>query len=659
MSITSTGSVSAAADHLARLVGNNPVAGLAELIWNSLDADATNVVVTIEPSQLGAPVRVRVDDNGDGISPNEIEGTFSKVGGSWKSVSADRKTKNKRRELHGNNGQGRWKGFAIGDEIRWNSVFFDEDSGIRHRSLIDVSRHSLAEYSFMTEESVGEEETGTSVVVEVGAREPTSLMNDNLNTALTTLFALYLIRYPDVSISVNDEKLDVEDVVERRDAIAGAVDSDGDLEVTVIEWTQQVDRTLYLCDRKGAALESTHVGIQAPGFNFTAYVQWDGFREQEASLALADLGNPDVAPALGIARGILREHFAKRKSELSKSVVDEWLAEDVYPYGSEPVDTVGQAGQALFNYVAVAAASAVNSIDNHDAKKLSLAAMRVAVESDPSSIEVIFREILKLPQSKVEELRALLEKTSLEQLIDTMRMVVDRLDFLMGLETLFFDPDVVPKVGERSHVHKLIESAPWIFGEEFATHVSDQRLTTLLKQHLQCLGRHDLVDSPVRDTDGNELRRVDFMFGRSLEFNRQRIEHLVVEIKKPSLVVGESELTQLQNYRKAVVGDARFDLDDVAWDFVLLGTEFSQDVYDLLGQADRHPNLAYEKDGVRLWVRKWSDVFAENRHRLKFIRERLDYDPTSEQALDYLRLNFPDYLPRSLALDPGQSTPAG
>src|SRR3546814_13076075 len=98
----------------------------------------------------------------------------------------------------------------------------------------------------------------------------------------------------------------------------------------------------------------------------------------------------------------------------------------------------------------------------------------LAVERDPSSVEFIMQEVLKLPESKVEEFRALLQQTSLTALVDAMRLVTGRLDFIAGLELLLFDPAHVPKVLERAHLPKMVENEPWLFGEEFATHVSDK-----------------------------------------------------------------------------------------------------------------------------------------------------------------------------------------
>ena len=97
-------------------------------------------------------------------------------------------------------------------------------------------------------------------------------------------FCFYLCQYPDISIIYDGQKL-VTDHFE-----SGVYDydmesvrrSDGSLievKLTVIEWNYPTERSLYLCDAGGFALLEMPVGIQARGFNFTAYIKSDYLKE--------------------------------------------------------------------------------------------------------------------------------------------------------------------------------------------------------------------------------------------------------------------------------------------------------------------------------------------------------------------------------------------
>lgn len=80
--------LTASDDHVARLAHEgDPVRAIIELIWNAVDAEATTVVVTMERSWMEPIDQVHVEDDGHGISSDEVASAFGRVGGSWKSLS--------------------------------------------------------------------------------------------------------------------------------------------------------------------------------------------------------------------------------------------------------------------------------------------------------------------------------------------------------------------------------------------------------------------------------------------------------------------------------------------------------------------------------------------------------------------------------------------
>src|SRR5690242_8243559 len=100
----------AAEDHVERLAReSDPVGAVKEMIWNSLDAEATRVTVQIERATTGFVDKVTVADNGTGMTPESSASTFDRIGGSWK--KAARTSPNLKRPLHGRTGQGRLRGF--------------------------------------------------------------------------------------------------------------------------------------------------------------------------------------------------------------------------------------------------------------------------------------------------------------------------------------------------------------------------------------------------------------------------------------------------------------------------------------------------------------------------------------------------------------------
>jgi Histidine kinase-, DNA gyrase B-, and HSP90-like ATPase len=107
-------------DHLAMYARQGAVDALVELIWNGLDAEADEVAVDIESSSIGSGdramyfvTRIKVSDNGHGITPEIAKSAFPSLGDSWKRKLNGR-TLNGKRAMHGRLGRGRFYAYALG-----------------------------------------------------------------------------------------------------------------------------------------------------------------------------------------------------------------------------------------------------------------------------------------------------------------------------------------------------------------------------------------------------------------------------------------------------------------------------------------------------------------------------------------------------------------
>jgi hypothetical protein len=624
--------VSLQEDHLESII-RNPVDGVTELIWNALDAEADQVTVTIERNLLGGVIEVRVLDDGHGMTPDEAREQFAQLGGSWKR-SADR-SRTKARTLHGKAGQGRWRAFGIGGErVRWETVA--EVDGQRVLTTLSINRHDLRRVH-VSDSTPTDRPIGTVAIIDGIADQPHGLLREKTIEKLTVVFALHLIKYP-VSITYNDRRLDPESIQERRVDLPLEMDqSYEDPILTVIEWKVEVDRYLFLCDAEGVALHEVKPGVQSAGLSYTAYLRTPLIRKMENELALAEMDHQTLGPLLEAARDKLREHFRDRQNEMSRRVIDQWKHEEVYPYPEETTDLVEGAKRELFDLVAVTAANVLNAGNDQGAKKLSLRLLAEAVETRPSSLRRVLTDVVKLSDDQLEVFDRLLDRSPLESIISSAAIIADRLDFLEALEILVFDSKVKAKILERSQLHPLIAGATWLFGEEFAVAASDSSLNRVLKEHIAMLGREELAPEEEMGEDGR--RRIDLLLGRATSPEANRREHLVVELKRPSIVIGREQLAQIEDYANAVSSHPRFEKSEVQWDFWIVGAELDEYVERRSHQRDRVPGLVYESDEgrVRIWAMTWGVLIENARHRLKFVRDQLGYVADEESALDYLK----------------------
>jgi hypothetical protein len=629
--------------HLETLSHATPLTAITELIWNALDADAANVRAVLVENELQGVVEIRVEDDGHGMTHDRAVEGFQSLGGSWKRLAGHSPGG---RALHGREGRGRFRAAGLGSSVRWHTVARDPDDDARNLAFDVEMRIGDLAHVEVTDPEPTADPTGTRVVVDGFAEPPAGLGGDGPVEKLTGTFGLYLqtqgahLRFGEVEIdpaSIQAHRVTYEiPTAEGREPAT----------LTAIEWTRRVDRAIYVCNTDGMPLGDVPAGIHAPGFEFTAYLEWPGFAEDEA-LVLVDLGSGATRDLLEASRERLREHFKERAAEETRRLIEDWKAEDVYPFSGEPAGHAEKTARDLFDVVAVSASTAVNSADSKPSRRLSLRLLREALENDPGSLHKVLTEVLDLKQDRLDELSHLLDRSSLTALIATSKAIADRLEFLRALESLVLDPDLSKVVKERSQLHRILAAETWVFGEEFALAADDESLTTVLKRHLALLDREELAQEEVLDQDGKR-RIVDLMLARSLQQNRNKREHLVIELKAPNVAIGPEQASQIENYATAVAQDARFNTVAVDWDFYVVSTQV-RGTPDLRRQSENAPyGQIMNTKGIRVWVYTWAEIIQEADHRMKFLRQQLDYQPDEDQAFAYLRETHAKYLPEPL-----------
>jgi hypothetical protein len=634
-------------DRLAR--PTQPLAGIAELIWNALDAEAETVNVTIARTELDGVDEVSVTDDGHGMTHDESSRDFRKLGGSWKKTRTT--SKNGKRSLHGKEGSGRFRAFAVGSTLEWKSI---ADSGIGklQRTVVTGSLDS-SEFTVSDPEDLATGSTGTVVRITRPREYAHRILGDEAPTWLVTRFAVYLVNYPSLSIAFDGQSLDPKLILQSQTEIAidEALGGDhGAPLLRILEWKPEVKTitpSLMLCDGDGVALHEITDGIdKGSGVRFTAYLIWPGFTEHANELLLGDLGHPVLGPIIDAARVAIREFLDARLSERRAEQIEQWKADRVYPYTQPPQSPTEVQERQVFDVVAVAAASAVAKEPR--AAKLSLRLIKEALAQPPGALHRVLKEVLNLTPDQLADFDRLLDRTTLASVIYMSKTVTDRLDFLQDLEGMLFDKGKKEKLLERTQLHRILaNSRTWVFGEQYALAVDDLGLTKMLEAHYELLGIEEPVVDPVTDTEGH-TRIVDLMLSKASLFADRR-EHLVIELKRPSVTLTLTELNQITNYAVAVSSDARFTANNVAWEFWLVGDDMDEVVSQLVNKTDEPPGFYTGHGSYRIWVKRWAEVLEENRQRLHFYRDHLQYQPAEEaEFADVLG----KYLPQTLTVTP-------
>lgn len=639
-------------DHLNKLAGAKPTQAVAELVWNALDADATRVDVIIDHDDT-AMRAVLVTDNGHGFSPTEAEGFFGRVGGSWKRHGA--KSKGDGRMLHGKEGKGRFKALALGRVAEW--VVRYREAGKLLQFKVSMLRDDIADVR-VTEPVEVSESIGTGVEVRVSElyRSFRSLSAENAIRALSEVFAIYLTDYPTAAVFVENERLDPSTMILGRENIPldPIKDADGDeeypAEVEVIEWRSAGDRHFFLCGSAGFPFQRFTPRFHTPGHQFSAYLR-SGFvdlLQERGVLDLAEM-NPALQDAVDASAEVIKAHFRAKDAEVAQSEIDRWKVEEVYPYRAEPATSVEKAERQVFDIVALKVNKHLPDFaaQSRKTRAFQLRMLRQAIERGPDELQHILTEVLELPSSAQREFSKLLEEASLANIISASRMVADRLKFVRGLEAILFEEDSRRVLKERSQLHRMIaDGNTWIFGEAFNLTVDDSSLTDVLRKHRKLIGDEAVIDAPVTRIDGKK-GIVDLMLSRAVPQNHSdEREHLVVELKRPSVKIGVKELNQIESYAFTVAADERFSSLKTRWNFWVL----SNDLDGFARQKTRTLNnprgrVYISEDGsIEVWVKTWAEVISECKSRLRFVEDHLKANVDRGSALTYLQQTHAKYL---------------
>jgi hypothetical protein len=638
-------------DHVASLAHEgDPVRAVIELVWNSIDGEATTMNVVLERAATEAISHVRVVDNGHGISSDEVEATFGRIGGSWKQHSE--KSKNGLRRLHGKLGQGRLRAFALGSRVVWSSVS-DNIAGEREEVTISGSRGNRDRFPWDAVPSTVRE-TGTTVVSYNDTQRPLATLEaDSAVPILRSHFAPVLLNNKNLTITFDGAALDPQQEIalDTRIPVRFGDGNSQEAVVRLIEWRSGKHRTVYfgpdddhfLYEESGRDFESQ--------FPYSAYVTWPGLGQDElAVLGLREMAQGDVGELWTALRKSIQEHFAARRRERRHEQVRQWKESGVYPYQGEPVSDSERAERVVFDVVSGTLVQHI-STRKGDAR-LTLALLRDAIRHDPDKLTTILHEVVSLSEADRDSLTRLLSETTLSAIIRSASLVTSRHKFLAGLEHLLFDPNDSGDVGERDHLHKILEHEFWVFGEGYHLMSSERSLTELLRNHLRLEGLPDRGVAPVRRWDGKSGRTDLHLAARHKEHDR--IRHLVVELKAPDIVAGRKEIDQVEDYANAVLSTPAFVSDTATWDFILVVTDYDDVVRRRIIGTDREIGLylAPEKESgrplVRAYVRRWRDVIDENRRRLDFMTSTLEHDPSIAEGLEHVRQEYRDLLPESL-----------
>ncbi len=643
-------------DHLLSLTKASAKTAIAELIWNSLDADAKSIDVIMLRNPLGIE-SIEVKDDGHGIDLADAEHIFGTLGGS---IKKDKHYSPLNRAYHGKEGKGRFKAMAIGSLVSFISAYrassalksfkvtWDE-SNLNHPTMHEISSNGLSHPGLTVRiENIKQDRVG-------------DLSSDNCRHELEVEFAVYYLAYNDFSICFDGWDLDFEHLIKASKSHQLRTSSDVEYEVRIVEWTINIERRLHLCGNQGVTFLTDRLGIRAGEYPISVYVMSSYVESlhREVRLTLAEM-DPTLAEMLDTAKQWAKDYIRTRMHESAFDYIEGLKRENLYPYKEPSSNVVEEAERQVFDIVALHINEYLPNFTEQDSanKKFTFALVKEALENDTSGLQKILTEVVTLPKKKVEELNEILEKTTLTTIIDIFKEITERLTTINELRLLLFDDRFKKSVLERRHLHKIVREETWIFGDDYTYGADDVNLKNVLKTYLGDLGRAEFEDIMNKEADGKLDDIPDICLWK--QYNKGSAgyyRNLIIELKRPSKTIGTKEIEQIKKYARAVSADSRFPKEKTDWVFILLVTEINAEGDFDCKQKNRKYGHVHEDEHINVYVLKWGDVLNEAESRHQYLKDKINSNMNEgEEGIVLLRKKYAKFLPKSIVDDENNQT---
>lgn len=651
-------SVRAGRDYLQQYSRQSAIDALAEMIWNGLDAEADAVDVQIETASMGAPesslryvTQITISDNGHGMAADAAESAFTSLGDSWKKGLKGR-TINDKRALHGRQGKGRFYAYSLGHRARWTSVATTEGGNQR----IEIEGSASKMEGFTISSPVGTSDpTGTVVTIFVEqGRSLTALLRDDVHLQLAGRLAAHLLGNADIAVRVDGRKVDPSALIDGTpreqvlDELPGSVLRGRVAPVlTIVDWSDEMKRapSLVLCNENKVSL--SEVGKPGPKvpLRSTGYLSWSGFGDSAADLMVAELRYEAI---VGEAAKVLDNHIQKRLHSATATIISSLKEEGAYPYETREIsDPIKRTEREMFDVIAYVARSALEK-GSRQQRAMSARLLRLALEERPKSLDEILARTLSLAVEDREVLADMLRYSSLGGIVGAASEVTSRLDLISTLRHVLYSPKVSSEMREVDQLHPLVRDNEWLFGEDWRLSRSEASLTNILRT---VVSNEVMLEADLQSVGGQVLLadgrrgRVDLLMQRSIRSPNEQ-QRLVVELKRPSVKLGNQELGQVRGYASALSKHA--GAGPSRWTFLLIGSDCKEEITGQLEQRDRAWGHIESTDKHDIYITTWGRLLDEAEHRLAFYRDQLRYDISQDEAVGRVHERHAEMLPDSL-----------
>ena len=606
---------------------DKPYLCLFEYIWNAFDANATKIWISFDkPNEgFGDTTSVKIKDNGCGWNFDDENIT--------KYFLSSQKRPNKYKTFpHGHYGRGRYSFIWIADSVR----FLSNNKFLKLKLSTDIEKGDV-DYL----------DSGTEAILEgLYSSFSNAINSENLQHELILEFGWLLKEHPEYDIYINGEKLDISSFIEeekiiQKENLPEEIKNEitGDISIVMVAWKERLSEysKFYFLNENGDELYKQNTGMNKKKDDFwhSVYIKSGLFKCQfkidgrDNSQITLSFENEEQRKLESRLRKFFNEQLILfRKPFLQKNaekIVSGLKSDGLLPaldkfgiYDEESYDD-------LLKVVYTISPSSFVGKSGGEKKFFCATLASLLSSQEDNLIQLLLEQVQNLTEEEKKDLQDILKRTSLSNVVRTIKEIDHRLDVIEKLESLLFAHK--KETLEVVHLQKILDENFWIFGEQFRLFSTTEgalkkTLTNYAKKILE-------IDNPeISDSATGEL---DLFLTKTENAGEHSQKNIVVELKRPSIKLGKKEYDQIYGYMEKIQAEGICNGVNQSWEFYLIGTDYDNHIKNQhnnaknYGEINRGLTCSLEDCRFKIYVRKWSDILeVEWKSKMKYLKEKLE-----------------------------------
>jgi len=498
---------------------------IKELVTNAWDAEAEEVYINI-PQQLEDDI-ILIEDNGNGMTPNEVQSDFLNIGVNRKLRRGDL-TPKKKRKIKGERGIGKFSTLLLGNRL------FVETKSRGQKTSFEITRSQIESFTSnmqnfklaLNVENSNNSQTGTIVKIEKLRRELFHPDKEIIAKILVREFGIV----DDFSIFINDDKLTIDSVPGKIEEYELDVPEVGKISLKLIisESKKPVPEPGIIIRVKGRTIgKPTFFGLDKTG-KFSKSVLAKICGEVNVDYLEDDITS-DWAAFIEDSKGFqelqkvasksIEEKILSLQEKETKTLENEILESHRNEIEKLPLPKRELARRSILKVL--------RKYYTEEKNKIITLVSVVLRAFEEDTYWFILKKLESIDTNDTKSLAEILELWGFHEISGITQQSQERLKMLEMFEVIINDQDAL----ELQHVHKILEKNTWILGEDFELLKSNKSLRNTIQTYLN-----------KKYTGERGKKRPDLFLINSMS------KYLLVELKRPSKTINRQDMAQVQEY---------------------------------------------------------------------------------------------------------------